>query len=89
MKKNLTVLVLVILALCLVGFAIERALPANIVSAASETHLASINAGPAEKEAVPPARSTVQPVIYVVAGIVCVLFGALAVAPLFLRGSNR
>ncbi len=89
MKKNLSILVLVILALCLVGFAIERAVPANTASAASEAHAALVNAGPADKEAVPPARPTAQPVIYVVSGLVCVLFGIIAAAPLLIIDSTR
>jgi len=88
MKKNLSIIVLVILAVCLVGFAIDRFVPASPVSAASEAQPAASSASHANIGAVPPAP-TAQPVIFVVAGLVCVLFGILAVSPLLTGDPDR
>ncbi len=88
MKKNLSILVLVILALCLVGFAASRLAPASPVSAASESHLVSSSVSPAENVSATPTLAA-QPVVYLVTGIVCTLFGVLAIAPLILGDPNR
>ncbi len=88
MKKNLLLLTSFILTLCVVGFAIYQLAPASPVSAASEVHTAAFSATPVEKVSTPAAPAA-QPVIYLVTGLVCALFGILAVAPLFLGDSNR
>ncbi len=80
MKKSLTLLVIVVLTICLVGLAVERIVPASMVQAAGESDPALRSAGPAEKEAVPVTRA--QPVVFVVIGLVCVVFGIIAVSPL-------
>ncbi len=88
MKKNLIFIVaIVILTLGLVGFAFERLAPASPASAASETLQVSNSAIPAEIASA-PVEPLAQPVICVVTGIVGVLFGILAVAPLILNDPN-
>jgi len=83
MKKTLSYLTIVVLAIFLVGFAFDRIVPANTAHAASEIQPALSNASPSEKEAVPPSHLA-QPVVFVVIGLVCVLFGILAISPLLL-----
>lgn len=73
----------VVLTLCLVGFAFAQIVSASPVHAASEPHPALSSTGPAEKEAVPLTHST-QPVVFVVTGLVCVLFGMITLSPLLI-----
>ncbi len=87
MKKNLPLLVIVVLTVCLVSFAVERFIPASRVQAASEAHPALHSAGSAEKDAAPVKHA--QPVVFVVTGLVCVVFGLISVAPLLLDDSER
>ncbi len=84
MKKIWLLLPIIILTLCLVGFAIDRLEPASPVSAANEVQPVSMDTSLGKPEAAQRA-STVQPVVFVAAGLVCSLFGVLAIAPLFLK----
>ncbi len=95
MKKYLSLLTIIVLTICLVGYVFDRISPASTVYAGSETHPVMSSAGPSETEAVPITRS-VQPVVFIATGLVCVLFGILAVYPLLiedpaqlLREANR
>jgi hypothetical protein len=89
MKKNLGLLALFVLAACLMDFAFDRILPAAPVAhAASDAHPVLSSAGPTGAPAVPLPLSA-QPVAFVVTGLVCVLFGILAVAPLLLNDLPR
>ena len=83
MKKNLTLLFIVLLTLCLVSFVFDRILPATAVSAASDPSSEWAVTGPAETEPAPPASST-PPVVYVIIGLVVVLFATVAISPLLL-----
>ncbi len=74
---------MVVLTLGLVGFAFTQIVPAGTVHAADETHPALSSAGPSDKEAVPLTHSA-QPVVFVVTGLVCVLFGIAAISPLLI-----
>jgi hypothetical protein len=88
MKKKLSLLFIVIFTLCLVGFALDRLAPASPASAASEAHPVPNSAAPAPAEAAPSAPAA-QPVIYVVGGLVCALFGIIAVSPLLMGDPAR
>ncbi len=87
MKKNSTLLVIVVLTICLLGFAVERFIPASTAQAASEAHAALRSAVPAEKDAVPVKPA--QPVVFVVTGLVCAIFGLIAVSPLLVEAPDR
>ena len=94
MKKNLNLLAVVkysirvvLLTVCLVGFAFARVAPTSTVHAASDTRLLLSSAGPSEREAVPLTRSAL-PVVFVGTGLVCALFGIIAVSPLLVDGSS-
>lgn len=81
MKKNLSLLALVLLLVCLVGFVFNQIVPNRALHAAGEMHPVTSSAGPFEKESVPLTRSA-QPIVSVVMGLICVLFGILAAVPL-------
>ncbi len=87
MKKNITLLAVLVLTICVVGVAVERFIPASPVKAASENHPALSSAGPAEKDAVPVKHA--QPVVFVVTGLACLVFGLIAVAPLLVEDPER
>jgi len=88
-RRKLRLLAIVALTIGLLSFAVDRIVPASlVVSAASETHVALSDAGSPQKEAVPLTRLA-QPVAIVVTGLVCLLFGVLAISPLLLDGSAR
>ncbi len=87
-KQSILIIAILILTLCLVGFAASRLAPASPVSAASESHLVSSSVSPAENVSATPTLAA-QPVVYLVTGIVCTLFGVLAIAPLILGDPNR
>jgi hypothetical protein len=90
MKKNLSLLAIVLLAICLVGFAYDRTVPAGTVHAAGETDTTSGSAGPTAKllktnmDSV-PLTLPVRPFAWVVTGLVCVLSGIMAIAPLLIE----
>ena len=88
MKKKLSYLAIVLLTVCLVGFAFDRIVPAGSVHAANETSPVLSSAGTAETEAVPRAPSA-QPVVLVVTGLVGALFGVIAVSPLVIGDPVR
>ena len=87
MKKVLSLLVLVLLSACLMGFAFDRLGP-GAHPAASASHPIQNDASPAQTTEVPLAPA-VQLAAFVVAGLACVLFCVLAVAPLVLNDSRR
>ncbi len=84
MKKSWKLIAIVVLTICMVGYAFDRIVPANIVNASSETHREFNSAGPSEKEVLIHTSSE-QPVVFIVTGLVCALFGTIAVAPLLLE----
>jgi hypothetical protein len=88
-KRRLRLLAMVVLTIGLLSFAVDRIVPASrVANAASETNAAWSDAGSPETEAV-PLTSLAQPVVIVVTGLVCLLFGVLAISPLLLDGSAR
>lgn len=88
MKKNLRFLAIMVLVIFAAGLALEPVIPAHPVQAAAEQPMQPAVINPSEKEAAPVAPST-HPVIPVVTGIVCVLFGVIAVIPLLIDDPAR
>ncbi len=95
MKKTLSFLVITVLTICLVSFAFDHIVPASPVHAAIETQPISSSADPAQTQVLRPGPST-EPVVFIITGLVCGLFGILAVSPLLiddplqaLRDANR
>jgi hypothetical protein len=84
MKKYLGYLVLVLLTLYVAG----RIVPASAVHAANETQLVASSTSPSEKEAAPN-KGSAQPVVFIVTGCVCVLFGIVAVSPLLIFSGDK
>ncbi len=86
MKKNVRYLAIIVLAIILVGFALDRLAPASSVHAAGFPTPALNSTGPSETEkgALPPAGAT-QPVVIVVTSLVFVLFGVIALSPLLIE----
>jgi hypothetical protein len=86
MKKTLSLLVIVVLAACLMSFAFGRMTPA--IHFISDTQRIVSGPGLAAPPAMPSAFLA-QPVAVVVTGLVCGLFGLLALAPLLLNEPGR
>ncbi len=86
MKKKWSYLFIILLAIFLVGFALDHITPASPVHAAGVPTPSLRGAGPSEteKESVSPAGSA-QPVVFVVTGLVFVLFGVIALSPLLIE----
>ena len=83
-NKKLSLLALAVLTLCLLGLAFGQFASAGAVAqAANETQLVLASAGPSEKQTIPATRLA-QPIAAAATGLVCVLFGIIAVAPLLL-----
>ena len=83
MKKNLSLLFIVLLAVCLIGFTLDRIVPAKALQVVSETHSVSGSAGFSDKKAVLLTRSA-QPVEIIPIGLVCALVAMMTVAPLLI-----
>jgi len=80
MKKNLILLPLVIFAVCLTGFALDRVVPASRMHAMGESL-------PVLRDAVLLVKQSVlipalQTIVIVIAGLECLLFGMIALIPL-------
>ena len=88
MKKNLSLLTAIVLTLFLVSLVSELNVPADAAPAASKTRPVLSSAGPSEEDATPPARPA-QPVVFIVTGLVCALFGISAVSPLLVGDPAR
>ena len=82
--KNLGLLAIVMLTICLMSYALDRIAPASIVHAAGETQPSISQARPAERAASIPLIPSTQPVVSIVIGLVCLLFGLIAVSPLLI-----
>jgi hypothetical protein len=82
MKKSMSLLALVLLSVCLMGFAFGRVGPG---AQAAQAVLGS----PVAQTPMVPAAVAVQQVALVVTALACVLFGLLAVAPLLLSEPAR
>ena len=88
MKKKLSFLAIIVLTLCLVGFAVDRIIPASTVHAAGETQVGLSSAGPVEKGDAAVTRPA-QPIVWVVIGLVCAIIGIIAVSPLVIGEPGR
>ncbi len=81
-KKQLF-LVTVFLAVFWVCFAMNGFVPVHAVQAGGEIVQTGFSAGPLEQKE-KPASQPAQTVVFVGAGLVCILFGVLTVSPLLL-----
>lgn len=81
MKRNLGLLASIVLIICLISLAFDQIVSSSTVHAASETRMVYNSSGSFEEEADTSSRSP-QPVDFVAAGVVFVLFGVIAVFPL-------
>lgn len=88
MKNKLSFLTIIIIITCMAGFAFDKFIPTSTVHASNLSHPAVSSAAPVEKETV-PSGSASNPVISVVVGFVCVVFGVVAVAPLLVEDQKR
>ncbi len=83
-KKNGLFLLTVLLAIFLANFAFYRIAPVHTVHAGGETIRIALSAGPTGAEEKPSSSRPAQTVVFLGAGLVCVLFSVLAVSPLLL-----
>ena len=88
MKKNMTFLVIVVLSICLVGLAAERIAPVHTVHAASENHLV-MNSASQSINGTAPRPHAIPPIVFIAAGLVCALFGIVAVSPLLIDDPDK
>lgn len=83
MKKNLVLLAIVLLSGLLVGFALDRTLLAGTVRAAGEIYPV-ISSATSPQPAAAAQPSAVRPAVIAAVGLVCALFGMMAVFPLWI-----
>jgi len=83
MKKNLSYLAIILLTVCLVGFTSDQIVPKSTVHVTGEAQPVLSSRGLSPKEALPLTLSA-HPVAFVVIGLIGVLVGLLAVAPLLI-----
>jgi hypothetical protein len=88
MKKNLSTLIIVMIAICLVSYSIGLNHTSSTVLAASETYPVLKSTSHTESEALSLPQSA-QLAVIVVVGLVCGLFGILAVSPLLIDKAAR
>jgi hypothetical protein len=84
MKRTLYFLTLILL-IGLLSFAFDQLIPAGQAHAASLTQPVLNNAVPIQKEMI-SLNSPVNPIVFLAIGLVCVIFGAVAVSPLLAEG---